>query len=169
MCSPKKCNLCHAVALLSSWAPILPTAKETSQQHEQEGNLSPWSGATEKKGLIPSLIETSHTWTDKLGYSMCPASFPNSHTAVCRRQDNQSPRETPWSQFLPFKLFFLQTFASLVYSSPEIPGYHFLDTIGMNFSQYYSTALVNKVLRSTSTLPSTRRARSFSRSTQSKY
>lgn len=68
-----------------------------------------------------------------------------------------------------FELFFLQTFASLVYSFPEIPGKHFLDTVGMNFSQRYSTALVNKVLWNTSTPPSTRRARSVSRDTQGNY
>lgn len=67
-----------------------------------------------------------------------------------------------------FDLFFLQTFASLVYLFPEIPGKHFLDTAGMNFSQCYSTALINKVLWNTIT-PSTGRTSSVSRGTQGNY
>lgn len=123
-------------SLMSSWVYVLPTAKETRQQYKQEGNVSHWSRSTEKKRFDPFLYrDCAHTDRQTRLLTVRLPPFP---TAIQQRIENKMTRVPEKHLGLNFchllKLLFLQTFASLVYSFPEIPGKRLPDTVGMNFS-----------------------------------
>ena len=131
----------------------------------------PAGAAQQKKGFDPfPYRDCTHTDRQTRLFTVPLPPFPTAIQQWIEDKMTRAPKKHLGLNFCHlFELFFLQTYASLVYSFPEIPGKHFLDTVGMNFSQCDSTALINKVLRDTSTPPSTRRARSVSGGTQGNY